>query len=146
MKSREQKKLQGTLKADRDQAGASFDLIRDVPSPPDRLNDYAQSLWFTLTEQLIKAGILQVVHLPVLAMGCHEMGKYWMYEDMMKDNLGIQITSTGYEAQTAAATQSEKAFKKAMEVFAKFGFNPLDGQKIKVDRQPDDSDPFKTMF
>ena len=126
------KKTQGTFRKDRQTDQAAFGLVKKVPSPPDQLKDYAKTLWFETAKELIAAGVLRSVDLPMLGVYCQEMAKYWMYEELMRDDLGVQTTSTGYLAQTPYATLSEKAYKKADAVAAKFGLTPVDGQKIKA--------------
>lgn len=106
------KVLRGTDRPDRETPDApEYDLLEEFPEAPLHLNVDGREMWHNLGNQLVKAGVLQVVDLYALEQLC---ASWQMIRKKVKAEMEI----------TAAENNAMKA------QFSEFGMTPASRSKV----------------
>lgn len=133
----EQKRLKGTLRKSRENANEPKPMmVVEYPSPPERLNDFAISIWHKTVPELKQMGVLARVDMEHLTAYCIEMGRYNEANQLIKKN-GSPITKSpsGYAMIHPWYTVARQSLKAATEIGALFGITPSARTKISVNKE-----------
>ena len=108
-----EKKRRGTNKPCREPAGPEleFEVLKEVPEPPDILDVHAQKYWNEITPVLVQKRVLSDMHLGPLTALCALQGKF------------IKATMAGMELNGSLFTQL-RLYQEA------FGLTPASQAKV----------------
>jgi P27 family predicted phage terminase small subunit len=143
--SRETKEIQGTYEPSRDGLEpVKYDQYERVPTPPDDYPPNVQKIWTERCYDLKQSGYLTKAFMPTLRAYCDWWAIYFDAYSMVKTN-GFVIPEEGSQGQiknvvNPAFQVMDKAMKHIESINSKFGFTPLDIQKIPVIRQVNESE------
>ncbi len=137
------KKLQGTYRKDRHGDGpVAFTPVVKV-SVPRHLSKSARKEWKVITQELIKANMLQSVDLTVLAAYCQEIADYWELRQFITENGRTFISPNGHLCQRPQVSMMGKSLERAMKIGLRFGITPVAREKIRI-RTPNGGKPDPT--
>lgn len=138
--SQEQKELQGTYEPSKETPPpVEYDDYERVPSAPDGWPPSIQKLWSDRCTDLKKAGYLVKAFIPGLRRYCfavlqaEEAERHLLDEGFVTEEVGTK--GQVYEVMNKWVTVLDNANKTIEKYGAKFGFSPLDIQKIPVVRK-----------
>ena len=128
---KEIKQAQGTLRVGRD-SDHNYDLVSNVPAPPDYFQDEELQHYWRLTNQLSKHGLLQQTDLELLIEYIKASAiATRVYRLMIKED----PTDVKYNR---LQKHWEGAVSKMERLGSKFGFNPVDKSKVWVIEKKED--------
>ncbi len=134
-----EKKLKGTYRKDRSNAGSlSFTAITKIPKPPDSFDEVATAVWNTICGEMIKLQILQNIDIYNLQIICNEMSIYWKCMEKMGSNFTVSTGTDSIKVNPLYTTASQ-ALNNANRLAAQYGFTPAARMKLKmtvVDNKP----------
>jgi P27 family predicted phage terminase small subunit len=140
-----QKKLEGTLRADRQIENEMMpSKIEFVPSAPRYLSAAAKKEWKLVCNELISLDMLTAVDLALLSAYCREMGEYIMACEKLDDpSIGYVMTinrSDGsvYSQVTPWVGIKNQALQKAQGLANQFGFTPAARARLEMPEKTDD--------
>lgn len=134
---KEQKEMQGTYEASREGLEpVEYDEYERTPSAPSEWPPSIQKIWLDRCADLKKAGYLVKAFMPHLKRYCFAILQAEEAESMLLRD-GFITEEIGTKGQTYAVPSKwlavlAEANKVMDRVGAKFGFTPLDVQKIPV--------------
>jgi len=141
---KEVKELQGTYEPSREGFDAvQYDQYERVPTPPDDYPPNVQKIWTERCYDLKNAGYLTKAFMPTLRAYCDWWSVYFQALAMIKND-GFIVSEQGSQGQTKntlnpAFQVMDKAMKHIESINSKFGFTPLDVQKIPVIRKAEEN-------
>ncbi len=142
----EQKKLQGTLRKDRENTeAATWDAITIGPTPEAWMLPRAKKLYKNCCAMLIEKGLLNTANVTQVAMMCQSFAKYEQAERKLKDEGGVTYTDKGFPMQSPWVAISAAAHKEYLGIASTFGFDPMSAMKIRMVGRPK-ADPFNDFF
>jgi len=125
------KEIRGTDRQDRaNKDQPIFDIVTGLSNPPEEWNDYAKTEYKRVVLGLSKVGLLQDVDMSLIAAYCLEMGTYLDCKDIIRKKGYSTISDTGVEKPRAEVVIANQSLTQAYKIAAKFGFSPVDRQKI----------------
>lgn len=126
---------------------------------PDYLSESAAAVWDEVVPNLRRAGLLTMVDVPMLTMGCIAIAQYRTAARKTDDDGLIKSKMTVNDEGVAVATGEHvnpwmivqsMSFKQSMAVFQQFGMSPAARTRISVNPQGDlfgkDGDPAAAYF
>ncbi len=139
-KTKEEKELQGTFEASREGDDAvEYDKYEISPVAPKEWPPNIQKLWLDRCNDLKRAGYLVKAFIAPLRRYCFAVMQAEKAEEMLLQE-GFVTTETGtmgqeYEVVSKWLAVLDNANKTIDKFGSKFGFSPLDVQKIPVVRK-----------
>jgi len=138
------KVLEGTTRADRDNsAEPKFDV--GSGTVPDWLDEYGRELWASVVPQMLTAGVLTVVDVPLLAMACERYSLYRRAAARVKKAITQKSGANGKVVMPEVAV-SKGAMQDVMAVLREFGAGASSRSRIKVPEAGADIDPFEEFM
>ena len=137
---RDRKIIQGTFHKYRNPENEpEFTALAEIPSPPDKLNEYGKVLWEKLIAELINSGIITQADLTAFEMMCASYGRYKVLETHIEESLIANIESEkgGVSAQVR---QMNAEFEMCQKMMARFGLTPSDRNRIGLSKKKE-TDP-----
>jgi len=148
-KSKELKKIEGTLRPDRDRVPNKRTLATSqLPSPQLELQEKGTELFKALCIHLNDAGVLWQVDAMLLSMYC----KNWELLQEASDSISriddlVQEFDNGVIQISPALTVFEKLSKTVMSIGGKLGLSPADREKLasfaRIEKEEDD--PYEAL-
>jgi len=136
-KSKKQKELEGTHRADRDKKSLPIKSVNEVSLPSGLYNKYAIQEWELQSKILIGKNMFDPSFTTMLLMFCNEAGIYYESIDNLKANGGMTITyPTGHVQVHPDYTVKTKAFDACKNMAKEFGFTPLALSKMEYENKP----------
>lgn len=143
-KPQDQKKREGTYRADRDNA---LQVPTAVPDSPPYLSDAAKAHWKRISSLLIMQDLLSSLDGDALAMLCLALTEYEQAERDIAENGLTGTTDKGYEYLLPAVGIRTNAWKKIVILCRQFGMTPGARASLKViPRGDEDDDPIDQAF
>jgi phage terminase small subunit len=138
-KTREEKEMQGTYEPSKEAADAvEYELYERIPIAPRDWPPVAQKIWEDRCRDLKAAGYLAKAMIPGLRRYCFAVYMAEVAERMILEN---DFGEHGFIKQRAWLGVLESSNKAILQFGSKFGFTPLDVQKIPMVKKEAD----KTM-
>lgn len=141
---REVKEMQGTYEPSKEGATpVQYDQYERVPTPPDDYPPQVQKIWTERCYDLKNSGYLVKAFMPTLRAYCDWWSVYFGAYELIKTQ-GFVIPEEGSQGQiknvvNPAFQVMDKAMKHIESINSKYGFTPLDIQKIPVVRKAEES-------
>ena len=110
----------------------------NAPNPPEWLSAGALELWHGLAPKLERLGILTEIDGEAFASLCYWYDKFIQATDDIEEQGDIYQADSGYTQSTAAVTNAQKYFDKALKLMQEFGLTPSSRTKLQV--KTDDGD------
>ena len=136
----EQKKLAGTLRADRVKNGIQFTQLNICPTAPDWLDVSAKKKFKEVANLLISKQMLYDADVHLLAILSKELSVYEMAcAELKTKSKFIKKTKTGYEQPNPWVAIRSQAQKNVREIGSLFGLDPLSRSRFNItdDKKPD---------
>jgi phage terminase small subunit len=121
--------LEGTFDKRR-HAGQVDVLAEGVPTPPRDLKGAALKFWKRVAPELVRAGIAKAIDAPELTLMCQWHARSEKYGRQLDR---LQPTARAFQAIFLAAHLAATRFNK---ISSKFGLNPTDRARIRVQAAP----------
>jgi len=145
-KSIEQKKREGTYRADRDQ-GIRIDPLDKMPAPGPKLKltKEATDLWYTYGNQLISEGLLTFLDLITIGRYCQLWDRREKMVCDIEENGYFQKTQSGYEQVRPCVGVLNTCETEMLKLEDRFGLSPNARAKIPA-KKKEDGNPFREML
>jgi phage terminase small subunit len=142
-KTQEEKELAGTFEPSKEGLEpVDYDAFERIPTPPGDWPPNIQKIWMDRCNDLKKAGYLMKAFIPPLRRYCFAILQAEKAEQMLLSDgfIGHEIGTKGqvYEIPSKWIQVLDNANKTIDRFGAKFGFTPLDVQKIPIVRKEAD--------
>lgn len=121
-KPTEQKRREGTFRADRDGGAVELEVCR--PERPPWMSDDAGRHWDRLCDQLEAAGMLSAVDGDGLCLLCEAIAEYQAASDEVAADGLTAMSEKGGTYISAAACLRSAAWKKIETMLRRFGMTP----------------------
>lgn len=149
-KPRELKKMQGTLRPDRELPDAMEpEKLVGVPVPPADLDEVGQTTWMATATQLHSLGVLSGLDLAMLKEYCYQISIMERAKIFLKDGLTIMMENKGggkYEVKSPYIAIYNEALTHANRLAQQYGLTPSSRQKITANPKKDESkDPWSDL-
>jgi P27 family predicted phage terminase small subunit len=143
MKPTEQKKTEGTYRADRD-LGVKIMALDKMPAPSEKLNlsDDAVGLWYNYGTQLIINGLMTFLDLVTFGRYCQLYDQAIEMRKDIKDKGYFQKTQSGYEQVRPCVGVLGSTESEMLKLEDRFGLSPNSRAKIPAQKQDDKGDDF----
>ena len=135
----EVKRARGTLQPCRTRTDEMRpELVRDMPEPPEYLDEYGRAEWERILPELKASGVLARLDLSIIAMYCNEIATYIECQQQMKKaatRVMVIKDDSGkvkYAQQLPYQKIANDALEKAVKIAAEFGFTPAARTRIGV--------------
>jgi P27 family predicted phage terminase small subunit len=141
---KEVKEIQGTYEASREGFNpVEYDQYERIPAPPKKWPPDVEKIWRERCYDLKNSGYLARAFVPTLEAYCDWWGIYFDAYNMVKTQ-GAIIAEEGSQGQmknvvNPAFQVMDKAMKHIESINSKYGFTPLDIQKIPVIRKAEEN-------
>jgi P27 family predicted phage terminase small subunit len=129
--------LEGRFRSDRHGEVSATWQPDGVPTQPTWLSEDAAQLWADLVPPLIARGIATAVDAPELASLCDWWSRYRQASRLLDDN----GANSGDPAYYRHFLQASTAWKNFTAVAARFGLNPSDRAKLRIESSGEAADP-----
>ena len=145
-KTREQKKLEGTYRLDRDR-GVDIPTLEKMPAPDPKLklSEEAVDIWYSYGNQLIINGLLTFLDLLTFSRYCQLWDRIREMKTDIELNGYFQETRSGYHQVRASYGVLTSAEADILKLEDRFGLNPNARAKIPAQKK-EDNNPFKEML
>jgi P27 family predicted phage terminase small subunit len=140
----EVKEIQGTFEPSKEGFDpVSYEQYERIPNTPDKYPPDVQKIWLERCMDLKNAGYLARAFMPTLRAYCDWWMIYFQALESIKAQ-GFIIEEQGSQGQTKnqvnpAFQVMDKAMRHIESINSKFGFTPLDIQKIPVIKKAEDA-------
>lgn len=121
------------------------DFLNDLTAP-EWLPEMAKPVWDEVAPNLRKAGLLAIIDVPALAMGCISIAQFRLAANKVTDENMVKalhknndkgvLVAYGEHINPWMLVQS-MAYKQAMGVFQQFGMSPAARTRISLNPQGD---------
>ena len=140
----DEKRLAGTLRADRLKNGISFTLISKIPEPPKYIGATAKTYYTNLCNMLIEKNMLYNSDVHLLIQLAVEQETYEQACGKLKtaSSKVKQVGKDNYEQQSPWIGLRNNAAKNIREIGALFGLDPLSRTKFAPQGPEKESNPF----
>ena len=130
-KTREDKKLSGTLQPCRDNKDRPVvDIVMDAGPPPDMLSSSAKEVWAWVVPLLIEPGIYTKMDEITICAFCEEYALYWEFKELTRNK--YRIVKGKKELKKDELKEMHNAYIRWSKIAMEFGFTPVSRDKIKV--------------
>jgi P27 family predicted phage terminase small subunit len=145
-KSVEQKKQEGTYRADRD-TGVKIEALDKMPAPDPKLNlsKEAKGLWYTYGNQLIYNGLMTFLDLVTFGRYCKLYDTALAMHKDIDDNGPFQRTQSGYEQVRPCVGLLSNCESEMLKIEDRFGLSPVSRTKVTVKKQDEENDLTKIL-
>lgn len=103
------------------------DIVNDMPSPPEYLDDIGRAEWAVIVPQLKNSGILSKIDLSIIAIYCNEISTYIECQNQMR-KAGTRVMVIKDEAGKIKYAQqvpyqkiANDAMERALKIASEFG-------------------------
>jgi len=122
--------------------------MSELPHPPPifKLTLTAKKIWYWHVEELVGLRILTKNDLPILAIYCQEIARYFAAEKEIKKTGIVYKNKSGHRLINPYFLISQKSYKVAYEIAGKFGFTPVSRDKIVVPTSKKDGDEIDKLL
>ena len=149
------KKLQGTLRADRQVENEFNPTIELNKTVPDSLNEWGAKLWTDLVDEYGKFELISRVDVGSLMILCNEFGRYCEADDLLKAQ-GLEVIEDIYNSKGDIVGQKKvinplikvvsDAFKNYKSICTEFGLTPASRTKISAPPKEQQQDPLELLM
>lgn len=143
-----EKKLAGTLRADRFKEGIQFQKITEIPEAPKYLGALAKKYFSDISSMLINAGMLYNIDVHLIMQLANRMATYEEASNKLKtaSSKVVQVGKGNYEQQSPWLGIRNDAEKAIREIGSLFGFDPLSRTRFAPPGGGDNKNPFGEFF
>ena len=137
-KTNEDKKLRGTLRADRisnSPMNGNIAIIDDV-NEGVFINEYAYEEYKRCFIELSEIGVIQTTDLSSLIMLCDMWGVYCDQKDLIRGGKYISLTPNKMEQTSVSLTNFFRSYAEYNKLCKEFGLTPIARTKIEVSKVP----------
>lgn len=135
------KDLRGTLKPSRMRAGLKLPVLTQAPPPPPWFNPYMKKMYRVVCANLIEAGIIAVVDMPLVHSYCIELAELkTAMEHLQTPEDHIDVSQSGYKQPSPWIAIKNQSIKHLRELGACFGFDPLSRSRFDVEPEKGESE------
>lgn len=144
--SNEVKKLRGTLQPSRMRSGLKLPVLTKAPPPPTWFNPYMKKMYRVVCGNLIDAGIIAVVDMPLVQSYCIELNELKMaVEHLQTAEAHIEVSQSGYRQPSPWIAIKNQSIKHIRELGSCFGFDPLSRSRFNMEPEKGESE-FEQMM
>jgi len=142
----EQKKIEGTYRADRD-TGVSIGALDKMPAPDPKLNlsPEAVGLWYSYGNELIMNGMMTFLDLITFSRWCKLYDTSRSMQADIDENGATQITKTNYEQVRPSVGLLNSCYAEMLRIEDRFGLSPVARTKVVAVKRDEGDDLTKIL-
>lgn len=128
------KKSRGTLQPCRTNPNEpDYILVKELPDPPDWLNEDGKKIYYDTAEDLLKQRILTRISYPVFLMYCVEISKYFEASKQLKKTSMVYKSSTSEPKVNPWQRVANDSLSNSLRIASEFGLTPASSSKIDAE-------------